>query len=107
LHEVLFSDLSAADLDAIIQGVYEPIDHFTYETASILYQEGCEDNAIYTIRNGLVKLVRYLPDGKERIIRLVKATDSIGLERILGRPYGHTAIALQPVTACRIPIGVL
>jgi len=39
LHEVLFSDLSAADLDAIIQGIYEPIDHFTYETASILYRK--------------------------------------------------------------------
>lgn len=107
LHEVLFSDLSADELDAIIQGIYEPIDHFTYDAGSVLYQEGYEDNAIYTIRSGLVKLVRYLPDGKERIIRLMKTTDSIGLERILGRPYGHTAIALQPVTVCRIPIGVL
>ena len=107
LHEVLFSDLSADDLDSIIKGIYEPIDHFTYATGSVLYQEGYEDNAIYTIRSGLVKLVRYLPDGRERIIRLMKASDSIGLERVLGRPYGHTAIVLQPVTACRIPIGVL
>ena len=107
LHEVLFSDLSADDLDSIIKGIYEPIDHFNYATGSVLYQEGDEDNAIYTIRSGLVKLVRYLPDGRERIIRLMKASDSIGLERILGRPYGHTAIVLQPVTACRIPIGVL
>jgi CRP-like cAMP-binding protein len=107
LHEVLFSDLSPDELDAIIQGIYEPIDHFSYNIDSVLYQEGHEDNAVYTIRSGLVKLVRYLPDGKERIIRLMKTSDSIGLERILGRPYGHTAIALQPVTACRVPIGVL
>jgi len=107
LHQVLFSDLSAKELDDIIKGIYEPIDHFTYDVGSVLYHEGYEDNAIYTIRSGLVKLVRYLPDGRERIIRLMKATDSIGLERVLEKPYGHTAIVLQPVTACRIPIGVL
>jgi CRP-like cAMP-binding protein len=54
-----------------------------------------------------VKLVRHQSDGEGRIIRLMKTADTIGLERLLGRPYGHTAIALQPVTACRIPIGVL
>ena len=37
----------------------------------------------------------------------MKATESIGLERVLDRPYGHTAIALRPVRVCRIPIGVL
>ncbi len=107
LHEVLFSDLSSGDLNHIIQGIYEPIDEFSYEKGSVIYQQGSDDNAIYTIRSGLVKLVRYLPDGRERIIRLMKTADSIGLERVLGRPYGHTAIALQPVNACRIPIGVL
>lgn len=107
LHEVLFRDLSSDDLTTIVEGIYEPIDQFTYSVGSILYQEGHVDNAIYTIRSGMVKLVRYLPDGKERIIRLMKATESIGLERVLGRPYGHTAIVLQPVTACRIPIGVM
>jgi CRP-like cAMP-binding protein len=107
LHEVLFSDLAPDELEAILSGIYEPIDEYTYEEGAVLYEEGCEDNAVYTIRGGLVKLVRYLPDGRERIIRLMKGTDSIGLERVLGRPYGHTAIAIQPVNACRIPIGIL
>lgn len=105
--KVLFSDLSSDDLSSIVDGIYEPIDHFTYNVGAVLYQEGHVDNAIYTIRSGLVKLVRCLPDGKERIIRLMKATESIGLERVLGHPYSHTAIALQPVTACRIPIGLM
>lgn len=107
LTQVLFSDLSGEELDDIVRGIHEPIDHFNYNTGSILYQEGHGDNAIYTIRSGLVKLVRYLPDGRERIIRLIKSNDSIGLERLLDKSYGHTAIALQPVTACRIPINVL
>ncbi len=107
LHDVMFSDLSDGELDSILQGIYEPIDEFSYEKGAVIYQQGCDDNAIYTIRSGLVKLVRYLPDGRERIIRLMKTADSMGLERVLGRPYGHTAIALQPVRACRIPIGVM
>jgi CRP/FNR family transcriptional regulator len=105
--EVLFSDLSKKELETIIQGIYEPIDEFNYAEGAVIYEEGYEDNAIYTIRDGLVKLVRHQSDGEGRIIRLMKSADTIGLERLLGRPYGHTAIALQPVTACRIPIGVL
>ena len=105
--KVLFSEFSQDELKTIVDGIYEPIDQFTYEKGAVLYQEGHVDNAIYTIRSGLVKLVRYLPDGRERIVRLMKATQSLGLERLLGRPYGHTAIVLQPVTVCRIPIGVL
>lgn len=107
LQEVLFSDLSKKELETIIQGIYEPIDEFSYAEGTVIYEEGHEDNAIYTIRDGLVKLVRHEPDGKERIIRLMKTADTLGLERILGRPYGHTAIAIQPVAVCRIPIGVL
>ena len=107
LQEVLFCDLSIKELETIIQGIYEPIDEFNYAAGAVIYEEGYEDNAIYTIREGLVKLVRHEPDGKERIIRLMKTADTIGLERILGRPYGHTAIAIQPVTVCRIPTEVL
>jgi len=107
LNEVLFCDLSDKELESIIQGIYEPIDELRYEEGAVIYREGYEDNAIYTIRDGLVKLVRYQSDGKERIIRLMKTADTLGLERVLGRPYGHTAIALHPLTACRIPIAVL
>jgi CRP/FNR family transcriptional regulator len=107
LQEVMFSDLSKKELETIIEGIYEPIDEFNYAEGAVIYEEGYEDNAIYTIRDGLVKLVRHQSDGEGRIIRLMKTADTIGLERLLGRPYGHTAIALQPVTACRIPIGTL
>ena len=105
--QALFSALSADDLQQITAATYEPIDEFSYEKGAIIYQQGCDDNAIYTLRGGLVKLVRHLPDGRERIIRLMRSNDSIGLERVLGRPYDHTAIALQPVNACRIPLGVV
>lgn len=105
--EVLFSELSPGELHQITESVHEPIDEFSYDKGAPIYQQGADDNAIYTLRSGLVKLVRYLPDGRERIIRLVRTNESIGLERVLGRPYGHTAIALQAVNLCRIPLSVV
>ena len=107
LQKVLFSNLTNEELKPIVQGIYEPIDNLSYETGSILYQEGNLDNAIYTIRSGLIKLVRHQADGRERIIRLIKGSESIGLERVLDRPYGHTAIVLKKANICRIPISVL
>lgn len=77
---MLFCDLSGEELDEIIEGIYEPIDDFSCAEGAVIYEQGYEDNAIYTIRSGFVKLVRYLPDGRERIIRLMKPADSIGLE---------------------------
>ena len=106
--DVLFSSLTTEDLVPIIEGIYEPIDEFCYKPGAVLYQEGGEDNAIYTLRSGLVKLVRYRADnGGERIIRLLKTADSTGLERLLDKPYGHTAIAIREVHACRIPVAML
>jgi len=106
-NQVLFSSLTSDDIESVIAGIHEPIDEFSYKPGTVLYSQDSEDNAIYTIRGGLVKLVRYRSDGNERIIRLLKTADSIGLERLLGRPYGHTAIAIGDVQACRIPVGMV
>jgi CRP/FNR family transcriptional regulator len=73
LHEVLFSDRSPGELDHIIQGIYAPIDELSYEKGAVIYQHGCDDNAIYTVRSGLVKLARHLPDGRALINRLMRA----------------------------------
>lgn len=58
-NQVLFGNLSSDDLTTIVEGIYEPIDQFSYSAGTILYHEGAVDNSIYTIRSGLVKLVRY------------------------------------------------
>ncbi len=106
-NQVIFSGLSTADVDHIVNGIYEPIDEFQYEAGAVIYQEGDLDHAVYTIRKGLVKAVRYQSNGAERIIRLHKRGDSIGLERLLARPYGHSAVVLRDAEVCRIPIETL
>jgi CRP-like cAMP-binding protein len=96
---VLFADLAEPDFSLI----HLPIDEIAFDAGATLYSAGNDGTALFTIRAGLVKLVQYLPDGTQRIVRLLRSGSTAGLEAILGQPYEHTAIALQPTDTCRIP----
>lgn len=96
---VLFADLTEPDFNLI----HLPIDEIAFEPGATIYSAGGEGATLYTIRSGLVKLVQYLPDGTQRIVRLLKNGATAGLEAILGQAYEHTAIALHPTQVCRIP----
>ncbi|MCR6630977.1 MAG: Crp/Fnr family transcriptional regulator [Magnetospirillum sp.] len=96
---VLFADLTEPDFNLI----HLPIDEIAFDTGATIYSAGGDGATLYTIRSGLVKLVQYLPDGTQRIVRLLKHGSTAGLEAILGQAYEHTAIALQPTQVCRIP----
>lgn len=96
---VLFADLTEPDFNLI----HLPIDEIAFEPGATIYSAGGEGATLYTIRSGLVKLVQYLPDGTQRIVRLLKNGSTAGLEATLGQTYEHTAIALQPTQVCRIP----
>lgn len=98
-HLVLFADLQAADFDLI----HMPIEEMDFAAGQTLYSTGGPGKALYTVRSGLVKLVQYLPDGNQRIVRLLKRGTTAGLETLLDPHYEHTAIAVLPTSVCRIP----
>ncbi len=102
-NSVLFAGLEEKDFDRI----HQPIDLYTLPAGSTLYRAGDKDERMFTIRTGVLKLVQYLPDGNQRIVRLVRATDVIGLEALLGQPYQHDAVVLQPTQACSLPVSVV
>jgi CRP-like cAMP-binding protein len=95
----LFSDLQEPDFAHI----HLPIDEIQFEPGSALYHVGDHGQAVFTVRTGLVKLVRYLADGSQRIVRLLRPGDTAGMEAVLGQEYEHTAIALRGALTCRIP----
>jgi CRP/FNR family transcriptional regulator, anaerobic regulatory protein len=68
-----------------------------FSAREVLYHEGDRNGRIYLIRSGLVKLLRYLPNGRARIVRLHTEKDWLGLEGLLGIPCNHTAIAFGHV----------
>jgi CRP-like cAMP-binding protein len=99
----LFADLEEADFSLI----HMPIDEMLFEGGAVLYNAGDRATAVVTLRSGLVKLVQYLGDGSQRIVRLLRPGDTIGLEATLQAEYEHTAVALRPALVCRIPVDVV
>ncbi len=98
-HLVLFSDLKAEDM--LLNPL--PIDDMSFSDGGVLYNEGEEGVSVFTVRDGLVKLIQHLPNGAKRIVRLLRRGQVAGLETLLGEPYHHTAEAVQPTLVCRIP----
>jgi CRP-like cAMP-binding protein len=102
-NHVLFSGILEEDLDHLVS----PIKNISYAADTVLYNIGDKSEVIYTIRQGLIKLIQYLPNGSVRTVRLLGQNDIVGLESLLAQPYHHTAIALQEVKLCKIPIAVI
>lgn len=99
----LFAGLTVDDFEHI----HEPIVQVSLRQGESLYRSGEQGNRIYTLRHGFMKLVRYLPDGTQRIVRLVRPSDVTGLEALLGQPYEHEAVALQASELCCLPTSVV
>lgn len=100
---VLFAGLREADFEKI----HQPLDQFIMPAGSILYRAGSSGDRMYTIRSGMVKLVQYLPDGGQRIVRLSRDTDVIGQEALLGQPYQHDAVILHTTELCCLPVALV
>jgi len=96
---VLFSGLSAHELDSILR----PVDNIHVPQHAVLYKEGMAAPSVYTLRSGLIKLKVDLPNGGQRIVRLLRPGDVAGMETLVGDRYHHTAVALQDTDVCRIP----
>jgi CRP-like cAMP-binding protein len=96
---VLFAGLAERDFEHI----HDPIDQFELKPGSVLYRSGDAGDYMFTVRAGSLKLVQYLPDGSQRIVRLARTTDVVGLEALLEAPYQHDAITLQRTQVCRFP----
>lgn len=97
---VLFAGLAESDFEQI----HDPIDQYTLKPGTSLYRTGDAADHMFTVRAGVLKLVQYLPDGSQRIVRVARTTDVLGLEAMIeGGTYQHEAIALQPTEVCRFP----
>lgn len=99
----LFSDFTDADFNLI----HGPIEDTRYATGTFVYRQGDKVHGIHTIRSGMVKLNRLNPDGTQRILRILRAGDVIGLEASLSQTYENDAIAISPLRTCRIPIDII
>jgi CRP/FNR family transcriptional regulator len=102
-HLVLFADLQLSDFHLI----HQPITELDLRPGDVLYHAGAKAHSVYTIREGLVKLVQYQPDGNQRILRVLKQGDVAGMEALVEQTYQHEAVVLEQASVCRIPVGVV
>ena len=100
---VLFADLDEGDLDRLLK----PIEHYVYRPHASFYSEGEAGKSVFTIREGVVKLVKLLPNGTQRVVRLLRRGDAAGLELLVNGHYHHTAVAITAVDVCRIGTDVI
>lgn len=99
----LFADLTERDFAAI----HTPIDDLEFKTHEALYAEGDSAVGIYTVRTGMLKVVRTTVDGRRRIVRVLRAGDVAGLEALATARYDCEVVALTHVSVCRIPLDVI
>jgi CRP-like cAMP-binding protein len=100
---VLFADLNEQDFNLI----HAPIDDLVYAAGQSLYEESDKALGVFTLRKGMVKLVRVTSDGRERVVRVLFAGDVVGLEALATGRYDSQAVALSEVALCRIPLDVI
>ena len=100
---VLFADLIPSDLSSI----HAKIDDSVFATGHVLFERGDKANFLFTIHDGMVKLVRKGNDGRERIVRVLRKGDLLGIEALGSTEYSNDAIALTHLQVCRIPLNVV
>jgi CRP/FNR family transcriptional regulator len=100
---VLFADLNEQDFNLI----HAPIDDLVYPSGHSLYGESDKAIGVFTLRKGLVKLVRVTADGRERVVRVLFPGDVVGLEALATGHFDSQAVALSEVSVCRIPLDVI
>ncbi len=100
---VLFADLDESDFSKI----HAPIDDLDYAMGAVLAQEGERATGLFTLRSGMVKLVRTTSDGRERIVRVARQGDVLGLEAPVHGKFDTDAVALSAISVCRIPLDII
>lgn len=100
---VLFANLNEQDFNLI----HAPIDDLVYQPGDTLYEALASALGVFTVRQGMVKLVRVSADGRERVVRVLVPGDVAGLEALATGHYDSQAVALNEVSLCRIPLEVM
>jgi CRP-like cAMP-binding protein len=100
---VLFADLNEDDFKMI----HAPVDDLEFSLGAALFHEGDVALGVFTLRKGMLKLVRSTQDGRQRIVRVLRPGDVAGLSALASARYDCDAVALTDVSVCRVPLAVI
>ena len=75
-----------------------------YKKGQVIFHEGSRPFGIYCVNYGKIKLSKFGDDGKEQILRLIKAGDLLGYRALLSQDkYSASAVAIEDSGVCFVP----
>jgi len=103
-HLSIFANLSTQYLGELCN--FQPT-VMTYTAKEFIYRQGDSPNNAFTLRKGLIKLIKSLPDGRIQIVRILKSGDLFGFDGFAHQNYNQSAIALSDCEICHLPLAGL
>ena len=76
----------------------------TIKKGEVIFEEGENVNGIYCIKDGVCKLTKLSPNGKDHIVKLVTKGERLGQRSMISdEPVNLSAVALEDMQVCFIP----
>ena len=98
-----FSSLKALNKDELIK-LAECKTSYIIKKGESIFEEGDIVNGVYCITSGACKLSKLSPNGKDQIIKLVKAGELLGQRSMISDEAANlSAVALEDMEVCFIP----
>ena len=98
-----FSSLKALNKDQLVHLADCKTSH-VIKKGEVIFEEGENVNGIFCIKDGVCKLTKLSPNGKDHIVKLVTKGELLGQRSMISEePVNLTAIALEDMQVCFIP----
>jgi len=98
-----FSSLKALNKDELIK-IAECKTSKTIKKGETIFGEGENVNGIFCVKDGICKLTKLSPNGKDQIVKLVAKGELLGQRSMISdEPANLSAIALEDMQVCFIP----
>lgn len=98
-----FSSLKALNKDELIK-LAECKTSRLVKKGEIIFEEGENVNGIFCIKDGVCKLTKLSPNGKDHIVKLVTKGELLGQRSMISdEPVNLSAVALEDMQVCFVP----
>ncbi|MFV7235928.1 MULTISPECIES: Crp/Fnr family transcriptional regulator [Flavobacterium] len=98
-----FSSLKALTKDELLQ-LSDCKTSYTIKKGEVIFEEGENVNGIYCVKDGICKLTKLSPNGKDHIVKLVTKGELLGQRSMISdEPVNLSAVALEDMEVCFIP----
>ncbi|QKJ64388.1 Crp/Fnr family transcriptional regulator [Flavobacterium sp. M31R6] len=98
-----FSSLKALNKDELIK-IAECKTSKTIKKGETIFAEGENVNGIFCVKDGICKMTKLSPNGKDQIVKLVTKGELLGQRSMISdEPANLSAIALEDMQVCFIP----